>query len=75
MTQPDTSTIALPTIIRVESEQEARYEARLHGLYPSQWRYIANRESLMGFEFREGDETTYYVHHDVSHREIEARMR
>ena len=75
MTQPDTSYVAIPTIIRVENEREARREADLHGLRPHQWRYIPNREKLMGLEFRAGDEKTYYINYDVADYEIELRMR
>lgn len=65
----------LPKIVRVDSEREARYEAGLHGLLPSQWRYIGNREKLMGLEFREGDQKTYYINYDIPKFEIDLRMR
>lgn len=64
-----------PTIIRVDDEREARYEAGLHGLDRHQWCYIANRESLMGFEFREGDNRTYYINHNISKLDLDLRMR
>lgn len=76
MTQPDKlMSEDLPTIIRVDSEREARYEAGLHGLPPSQWRYIGNREQLMGLEFRQGNSKTYYINFDIPDFEIELRMR
>lgn len=75
MTQPDTNTVTLPEIIRVNSEREARYEAHLHGLRPNQWRYMHTHEKLMGLEFREGDGKTYYINRDIPQFEIDLRMR
>lgn len=76
MTSPqNTNSGSLPTIIRVNNEREARYEADLHGLHPHKWRYIGTREKLMGLEFREGDEKTYYINYDIPKFEIDLRMR
>ncbi len=72
---PTTNSVAIPEIIRVISGEEAKYEAALHGLNNSQWRYIPNREKLMGLEFRLGDNKTYYINHDIPDFEIELRMR